>query len=67
MLKDRHNAQTVEREGVEAAFRLAALLRAHAKAMGALPSAAERADDLAAAVRLKQLLEHASRRLQSTR
>lgn len=67
VLKDRHNAETVEREGVEAAFRLAELLRAHARAMGALPSPAERADDLAAAVRLKQLLERASRRLQSPR
>jgi hypothetical protein len=63
VLKDQHNAATIEREGVEAALRLAEILREHAKAMGAELSPAERGDDLAAAVRLKRLIDRASRRL----
>ncbi|MBL9101833.1 MAG: hypothetical protein JNL82_12795 [Myxococcales bacterium] len=62
VLKDQHNAATIEREGVEAAFRLAASLRAHAKAMGAEPSPADREADLAAAVRLRRLLDRGGRR-----
>lgn len=66
-LKDRHNMETVQREGVEAAFRMAEALREHAELMGAVPTAEDRAEDLAAAVRLKQLLDRAGRRLQGTR
>jgi NAD(P)H-dependent FMN reductase len=61
-LKDRHTAALVDREGVAGGFRLAALLRDHARAMGAEPSAAERQADLAAAVELRRKLDRASRR-----
>lgn len=66
-VKDRHTLALVEREGADAAFRLAELLRAHARAMGAEQSRAERDADLVAVVRLKELLERASRRSERAR
>jgi hypothetical protein len=61
-LKDRHNAQTVEREGADRAFAIAIGLSVRAAEAGALPTDAERADDLAVAVRIRSLLDRAGRR-----
>ena len=61
-LKDRHTATMIDREGADAAFRLAAILSEHARTMGAVPGAAARSADLAAAVELRRKLDRASRR-----
>lgn len=66
-LKDRHTAALVEREGTGAAFRIAASLQEHAAAMGAVPTPAQRADDLATAVRIRKLLDRANQRLRRDR
>lgn len=60
--KDRHTASVIAREGEDRAFELAAVLRAHAIAMGAGPSAADRRADLEAAVTLRRKLDGARRR-----
>jgi hypothetical protein len=60
--KDRHNADTIAHEGSDRAFAIAAALRAHAGAMGALPTAADRRADLDAAVELRRKLDRAGRR-----
>jgi hypothetical protein len=62
VLKDRHHARVIAKRGADAAFHIAGLLRAHARAMGAAPPDAERRDDLATAVRLRKLLDRAGRR-----
>lgn len=61
-LKDRHNARTIERGGADAAFAIAAGLVARAAEAGATRTDAERADDLATAIRLRSLLDRAGRR-----
>jgi hypothetical protein len=61
-LKDRHVAEVVARDGADAAFRIAAALRDRAKEAGARQSEQERADDLAAAIRIRRLLDRAGRR-----
>jgi len=66
-LKDRHHAVVVAAEGADAAFRVAAQLRAHAQAMGADDTPAARREDLAAAVRLRKLLDRVSRRTRRAR
>ena len=60
--KDRHTALVIAREGTARAFALAELLRAHALAMGADVSPADRAADLDAAVALRRKLDRAGRR-----
>ena len=60
--KDRYLAALIAREGTDTAFRLAAMLRDHAAAMGARTSDDERAADLAAAIDLRRKLDRASRR-----
>ena len=62
--KDRYNAAHVAREGADEAFRVAEELAAHAREMNAV---ANHADDLEAAVRLKELIDRASRRLRRAR
>lgn len=57
-LKDRHHASS----GPEESFRIAEMLREHARAMGAHQDEQARVDDLLAAVRLKRLLDRASGR-----
>lgn len=66
-LKDRHTAARIADGGADEAFRIAALLRAHAMTMGAVESDAARRADLRAAVRLRELLDRAGRRPRSTR
>ena len=61
-LKDRHNAETIAREGADAAFAIAAGLRERAEEAGARQSDQDRADDLACAIRIRSLLDRAGRR-----
>jgi hypothetical protein len=67
VLKDRHMAGVIARDGADWAFQVAALLREHARAMGATPSAADRRADLATAVNLRRKLDRARRRPQRAR
>lgn len=60
--KDRQTGAVIARDGVDRAFALAEMLRAHAVAMGALPSPAERRADLEDAVTLRRKLDRANRR-----
>jgi hypothetical protein len=61
-LKDRHVAGVVAEGGADAAFRLAAALAERAEEAGACQNEEDRAEDLAAAVRLRRLLDRAGRR-----
>jgi hypothetical protein len=60
--KDQYVAQLVAVKGADEAFRLAATLDDHARAMGAVYSADERRQDLEAAIRMRRLLDRAGRR-----
>jgi hypothetical protein len=60
--KDRHTESVIAAEGADRAFALAALLSAHASAMGAGPGDADRRADLDAAVMLRRKLDRAGRR-----
>jgi hypothetical protein len=60
--KDRYTAARLASESADAAFEMAEMLRAHADAMGARLTTRDRNADLAAAVRLKRLLDRASKR-----
>lgn len=66
-LKDRHHSERIAASGADEAFRIAALLRAHATTMGAIESDTARRADLLAAVSLRKLLDRAGRRPRSAR
>jgi hypothetical protein len=65
--KDRYLAARVAEMGADEAFRMAAELNAHARAMGAQWSAADREADLDAAVTLRRILDRAGQRSRRTR
>jgi hypothetical protein len=67
VLKDRHHAERTAIGGPDEAFRVAELLRGHARAMGAVETAAARRADLEAAISLRKKLDRASRRLRRAR
>jgi hypothetical protein len=65
--KDRYLAARIAEMGTDEAFRMAGELNAHARAMGARLSAADRQADLDAAVKLRRILDRAGRRSRRTR
>ena len=64
--KDRHTTRLAERQGAASTLRMADQLRVHVARLGAVPTAAACAADLATAVRLRRLLDRAYRRSSRT-
>lgn len=65
--KDRHLAARIAEKGADEAFRLAASLIEHARAMGAVQTLEDERADLDSAIRLRKVLDRARGRSRRTR